>query len=98
MRARGISLFVLRAMAFLAFVWLCRKFFSFGEVDACIDDGGVADTILGVCTDARHGQWQMVSGGSYLSWLTSLGLPAIIVLAAYALVHKWLLLRNKGSA
>ena len=98
MNARKMLLVTLRASAFLAFVWLCREFFSFSEVDACVDDGGVANEALGVCTDGRHGQWQMVSGGSYLSWLTSLGLPALIVFCIHALIRKWLLPRKEGAA
>jgi hypothetical protein len=97
MNFRKVLLITLRTSAFLAFVWLCREFFSFGEVDACVDDGGVANTALDVCTDSRHGQWQMVSGGSYLSWLTSLGLPALIVFGVYALIGRWLLPRTSGA-
>lgn len=98
MNLRKVSLTALRIAAFMTFVWLCREFFSFGEIDACIDDGGVANEALGVCVDGRHGQWQMVSGGSYLSWLMSLGFPALIVFGVYAVVRSWLLPRGTGAA
>ena len=88
MTARKVVLAALRICAFLAFVWLCREFFAFGEIDACVDDGGVANGALDVCTDSRHGQWQMVSGSSYLAWLVSLGLPALLVFGVYAFVHR----------
>lgn len=93
MNVREGLLIALRISALLAFVWLCREFFAFGEVDACVDDGGVVNEALGMCTDARHGQWQMVSGGSYLTWLISLGLPALIMFGVYAVIRRWLLLR-----
>jgi len=98
MTLRKTLLIALRILMFLAFVWLCREFFSFGEIDACIDDGGVANEALGVCTDSRHGQWQMVSGRPYFGWLISLGLPAFIVYGVYALIRKWLLPRTAGAA
>lgn len=98
MNAHNFSLVVLRISVFLAFVWLCREFFSFGEIEACVDDGGVANETLGICTDSRHGQWQMVSGGSYWSWLASLGLPALLVLGVYALIRRWLLPQTRGAA
>jgi hypothetical protein len=69
-------------------------FFSIGEVGGCLDDGGAVDESLRVCIGGRHGQWQMVSGGSYISWLASLGVPALIVFAAYSLVRRWLFPRK----
>jgi hypothetical protein len=98
MTVRNVVLVTLRISAFLAFVWLCREFFAYGEIDACVDDGGVANESLGVCTDSRHGQWQMVSDNSYWAWLVSLGLPALLVFSAYALVRRWLLPRARGAA
>jgi hypothetical protein len=98
MNVRSTLIIILRISAFLAFVWLCRELFAFGEVDACVDDGGVANEALGICTDSRHGQWQMVSGGSYLVWLMSLGLPALIVFGAYAFILRWLRPHPDGAA
>jgi hypothetical protein len=66
-------------------VWLCRGFYLFEAMDACLDGGGAFDPATRQCSTAPFGQyWDVGTRATFLSWITLLGLPAALILAANA--------------
>jgi len=98
MNIRSLLLVALRISVFLGFVWLAREFFAFGEIDACLDSGGIIHQQLAICTDGNRGEWKMSSGLPYLAWVLGLGAPALLTFGLYALIRRWVLPQVPGAA
>lgn len=78
-----------RIVAFIVFVALAKAFWGFDEVDRCLDLGGTIDRTAGICVGSEYGQWSLASERHFLSWLTTLGVPALVIWGLYALIVRF---------
>lgn len=81
-------LLLIRLLLFLLFVLLVREFWWLLEADGCLDGGG--QIVDDRCIDPRHGNWALAGSRHYASWLLVLGIPAVLLWLAGALLTHWL--------
>ena len=91
-----IYLVIVRLALLLTYVWLVREFYLFLYVDSCLDGGGIVSNTTGLCLDARLGEGGDIGvNATFILWVFLLGLPALVVWGAYALLSPTL--RSRGT-
>jgi hypothetical protein len=59
---------------------MCREFYLFNVMDACVDGGGAYDPETHSCDGSRFGNWDVGARAGVQFWVVLLGGPAITVL------------------
>jgi hypothetical protein len=72
---------------FILYAWLCREFYLFSVIDACLDGGGAYDASIRACSVSPFGQnWDVGARASIWFWVLLLGFPAVVVYAIHKMI------------
>jgi hypothetical protein len=76
------ALQILKVLGLLMlYVWMCREFYLFNVMDACLDGGGAYDATTRTCSRPPFGeQFDVGARASFLFWVMLLGLPGLPVI------------------